>query len=1063
MKSFLRKIFKWVIRIFLGLLALLVLLLLLFYLFRGRITDKALSIINESQPGTASIAKVNILPFLYFPDLSFQLNDLLLLNENEQDESKDAVPVIRFDQVFVSVNIRSLMKGDYQLSNVRLGAGEINYIVGEDSISNLEKALGISFKGEQKTDTMENEGSPLLFNLEKLLIRDLAVNYLDIPGGNEVQLNVNGLETGFSYNPDTIMARLMTHMNIHQARVGDILLDKPRELSFSSAMVFDQMDQKIDLGKSMLDLKDATFELEGELFLEDKTVDISYSAKNRGIALLNFLFNGILKLDVIEQTGDGIIEISGNARGSFDDLIPRIELNFMAEDVGFLIHSIDQEVKGIRFEGYASNGDLKDLSQAIVQIEDFHVDFPEGSLDANIRLSNLKDPDLKLEIDGNADLAVLNEILETESIQEMQGMIHFTGLVDGEIDYTTETFLENAGTLELAMENVGFQLPGNTMENLNGTLVFRDEIIELDDFRFLLDENDIRLGGEVKQLLPFLLGFNKDPSFSLALSSNELNIDEIIGDTLLNGPLRNLEMNMSLLTSAGDLKAFIDSKKIPEAQLIMNQMDASLPGYADLRGFSFILDLKEEEMKLRNLQGKVGNTEIDFEAEILNYNAFLEKDSSAAIGVEFNFGSERMFLSDLLTINENFTGLPENFEKERIDDFRIKVKVETSVGDLLKKNELPNVRIYSDEMHWEFTTAPLSVSDFAMDVELRDSTLLIRQFQGSVGESNLELKATVSNLLDSSKVIKGSIEARSKLLDLNQLLSYELFVPAEKKSNTPVSDSVPKPPPDLSQFDYPDIDLEVDVNEFRFEGNELFNLKGALSLRSYKILYLSRFMVQTETGGSIVLDGQFNVSDPELYMLSANMNIDTVNVSDFDLQIAIEDTVFSLADNFNGLLSTDGIAEFFINPDLSVNVDYSTAMFNLRLEDGRVKNFTPLQALGKFTGNKDLNNIKFGLLRNSFTLIGGSVQVPLMSIESNLGLILLEGEHSLAGDFLYLARVPTKLVRGTAWNMVSNQQRKEAEETEIQRMQQQKFLLLTISSKQGIEDVKMGDKRDRFE
>ena len=89
--------------------------------------------------------------------------------------------------------------------------------------------------------------------------------------------------------------------------------------------------------------------------------------------------------------------------------------------------------------------------------------------------------------------------------------------------------------------------------------------------------------------------------------------------------------------------------------------------------------------------------------------------------------------------------------------------------------------------------------------------------------------------------------------------------------------------------------------------------------------------------------------------------------------------------------------------------------------------------------------------------------VPLMSIESNLGLILLEGEQALDGDFLYLARVPTKLVRGTAWNVISNQQDKETEETEIQRMQPGKFLLITIASEDGVEDVKMGDKRDKYQ
>jgi hypothetical protein len=162
------------------------------------------------------------------------------------------------------------------------------------------------------------------------------------------------------------------------------------------------------------------------------------------------------------------------------------------------------------------------------------------------------------------------------------------------------------------------------------------------------------------------------------------------------------------------------------------------------------------------------------------------------------------------------------------------------------------------------------------------------------------------------------------------------------------------------------------------------------------------------------------------------------------------------------MLSADGLAEFFINPDFSINTDNSTAMFNVRLENGRVQHFTPLRALAKYTGNKNLDNVKFGLLRNSFTLMNGAVQIPLMSIESTLGLILLEGEQYLDGNFLYLARLPVSLVRGTAWNIFTNQQNKETEDGEVHQMRAQKFLVLTISGKNGTEEVKVGDKRDQF-
>jgi len=266
----------------------------------------------------------------------------------------------------------------------------------------------------------------------------------------------------------------------------------------------------------------------------------------------------------------------------------------------------------------------------------------------------------------------------------------------------------------------------------------------------------------------------------------------------------------------------------------------------------------------------------------------------------------------------------------------------------------------------------------------------------------------------------------------------------------------------FEQFEFPDLQLTRDVEESRVAGNRFKNLDGRIRLTPYKIIYLDSFSIRSASGGNMMVDGSFNVSDPELYTLSTRFEIDTVNVSDFNLQFAIEDSVYSLEDNFNGLLSTDGIAELFLNPDFSIDLDNSTAMFYVTLKDGRVRNFAPLHEVARYTGNKDLDNVKFGELNSgrSFTLLGGVVNIPLMSIESTLGLILIEGEQSLEGDFLYLVRVPTRLIRGTAWNVLSNQQRKTpADDDEIQTMEAQKFARITVYGSGETVEVKMGDKR----
>jgi len=1062
MKKFFRISMKWLLRILLGLVSLLVLVFILFYLFRGKIIDRSIAYINDSQPGEIYLGNLNLRPFMNFPDVSLQLKDILYSAPETGDIGQDSVPVLKMEEVYVSLNIMKLLRGSYNISKVRLGEGELNYLVNADSISNLERALGIRFDEPVTEDSLSGDSSAIVLDMKSLEIRNLALNYRDIPAKTFAALKINGLESAFSYFPDTIQAALMTHLNITSASINSIDIGKPRTLSFTSSLLFDQANQKITLDRTMLDLKDAILELEGEVLLSESSLDLNFSAKNKGIELLNFLLSGVLNLDAIEQIGEGQIQFNGSASGSYKDQIPLVKLNFMASDVGFLIHTIDQSVTDIGFEGYASNGSKKDLSEAEIRLDNFHVTFPEGSMDANIHLKNFKAPVAVIEMNGDAELSVLNEVLKTEAVKDMKGKLNFEGRIDGSIDRLSGGFLDNAGALTVSLNDVSFVLPQNTVENLSGRIELEEEKIGFRGLTIRVDSNTIFLDGSMNNLLPYLLGFDVDPELIVSVSSKELFLEKLLGDTVFSGPIKDFGLRMVVKMPGKEFTKLLHSE-IPEASLSMDNFHAQFPGYAPVSRLAFRMNIDSTKLSISKFQGRVGESSIRLDAEVRNYNAYLSKDSSASIGVSFFIDSRQIWLRDLLTVNKEFMYLPDSYTDERISDFRFKGNVETTVSQLLNTSGIPDIEFTSDELHWAFVKYPLELKDFDIDLATRDSVIFVNSFKGTVGESDLNLKASIANLFDSTKLVSGKIDLSSDLLNVSQLLNYNLFLAQEGSEEMAAPDTAVQGPLGLDQFPFPDLDLNLDLHEIRIEGNELYGMKGALRLRSYKILYFDAFQVQSKTGGTVVLDGQFNVSDPEMYMLSTSLNIDTVNVKDFNLQIAMEDTIYSLEDNFNGKLSADGIAELFLNPDFSVNLDYSTAVFNVRLEDGRVKNFTPLHALAKFTGNKDLDNIKFGLLRNSFTLISGGVQIPLMSIESNLGLILLEGEQKLDGDFLYLARVPVKLVRGTAWNVLTNQQRKEAEEAEVQKMEAQKFMLVTISSKGGAEDVKIGDKREKFE
>lgn len=1066
MKKIFNSILKWLFRIIAGFAALVVLVILLFYLFRGRITNKSLEYVNSTQPGELAIDRLNLRPFLNFPDVSLKIEGLHYTTGSIDAEMIDTLPVISMNNVYVSLDLVKLIGGEYKISKVRLNEGTINYIIDSDSVSNLEKALGIRFESSTETDSLQADSLFMAFDLESLTIRDLNLNYHNIPGKTDVSMKILGLEAGFSYHPDEITASVMTHTEISRAIFDEIVLDKSRDFSFSSSLVFDQVRQKLLLDNSMLDMNYAIFGLGGAVDFNEQTIDMQFSAKNSGIELLNFLLNGVLNLDAIEQIGEGYIKLTGNVLGSFAESIPVINVDFSAGDMGFKVHTINQSVTDIGFQGVATSGRLKDFSEAEININGFHVSFPQGDLDAEIVLKNLDAPEIDVELNGETDLQIIEEIIDNKSIQQMRGNVGISGNLNGKVDMDAGTFLDNTGALVISMNDVGFSLDDNRVEKMNGLLYLEENRFGFREMGLKIDNNNIHIEGWVDNLLPYFMGLKGDLNAMLHANADELYLDKYLGDTLFTEPLREMAFSLALQSTGSEIKSAIKEKSIPKVDLELRDLQFGLPGYGDISDVNLALLLDKDRIVLSEMAGIIGESDIALQGTIDNYPAYLKKDSSTHISVKFDIGSDKLRMRDLFTIEDQFKILPATFAGEEIQQLKCKGEVETTVYDLLKESTIPNISFVLEELKWDLKHYPHSFRDFAMELFYQDSLLVINRFDGAVGESNIKIAAAVAHLLDTAGTIKGNLEVQSDLLDVDALMNYALLekTPADTVLPEP-EDAVKQPSEGLAGFDFPDLELKLDLKEVRYAGNNLRSINGQIDLKPYKIIYFNEFAVQSETGGSMLLNGQFNMSDPSLYMLSAKIDIDTVNVSDFNLQFAMEDSIYSLEDNFNGLLSTDGIAELFINPDFSIDLDQSTAMFNVLLGNGRIKNFAPLQEIAKYTGNKDLDNVKFGELRNgrSFSLVGGVVQIPLMSISSTLGLILIEGEQGLGGDFLYLVRVPTKLIRGTARNIFSGQQRKDPdEEEEIQRMEAQKFARITVYSDGEEVEVKMGDKRDQF-
>ena len=1048
---------------FLGFFSLVVLTSLLFYLNRAWIMERGVRTLNDSQPGEVKMGRINLIPFMNFPRMAIQLKNVSYYESPTAADSLYREPIFSLNEIFVSLDVIDLIRGDVKITRAKLGDGNIRIELYEDSVTNLEYALGFRFGEHDEKD--DDTGLPSIsIDLDRLQMSNIQLVMNDRIRGDHVHLMVNTLENRFSYLPERIETNIKLDIDINSVNYLNINSEKQRNIQFESDVAFDPLMNRLSINPSSLKLSGLMLEVWGSCdLLEETYLDLGFRATNTGLDVLNFLLKGILDMDEIEQIGSGSIQLNGHVKGNLGEELPVITINGMADQIGFRIKPIQKDVTGISFRVYASNGEKPDLSEGVLEVEGFRAVFPEGNINGRISIKNMVIPEVDIEVNSDVKLAGLEHMLTSDAITDLKGQLKLKGRVRGVLNRTNDTFFSDAGNLTALLSDVGFVMDRDTVEKINGEIFVQENTIGTRNLDVHINGNQIQLGVRVEDLLLYLLGFEKDVKAEVTVASDRLDPAALFRDTslvnLLGEEIEGLHFRAGAQIDRRDLDAFLRGDSLPEVLLSLDSFGVKLPLYADISNMNASLKFGPDTLDLYHLNGMIGESGFGFSGRVINYGALGREDSGAMIALEYKLASELMRAEDIFTLRDGFL-LPETYRTEYLENFRLEGSMVAPAAGLVDEEAPIDFSLNVSELGWNFRYYPLTFDQFLMKIRKIGDHLFVDDFRGKIGESNLKMKASLGNITDSLENLVGNLALESDLLDFNELLNYQL--PEDLKDSTMVDSAEIREPPRLDQIDYPRFSFNVDIDELRYGSYRIFGMKGSLRSTEDKIFYLDHLVTSGESGGRIEFNGQFNVSNPQEYTFSAGLDLKDVNVNDLDFEMTSGEESYTLKENFEGLVSAKGLAEIFITPDLKFDMSTSTAVFDVTVADGALINFTPLQAAAKYLDNKDLNYVRFASLRNSFTLVDSRIIIPLMSVGSTIGQLLIEGEQGLDNSYLYLLRIPTWLVKDAARSVLTNRE-EEQESKQIYEMKMGKFLVLTAWSDGEISEVKTGDKRERYQ
>lgn len=275
------------------------------------------------------------------------------------------------------------------------------------------------------------------------------------------------------------------------------------------------------------------------------------------------------------------------------------------------------------------------------------------------------------------------------------------------------------------------------------------------------------------------------------------------------------------------------------------------------------------------------------------------------------------------------------------------------------------------------------------NLEFSNNDLIINKITGNISKSDFSVTGNFKNLLsylflkDQKLQITGNLTSVN--IDMDELLqsdddtkdtSYHIVIPTELE-----------------------IKMLIDIRKLNFNKFNATEIAGNLVLKNKKILVspLTMQLMDGSTEGLIIIDG----NQKEKLFISCDAKIKNVNITKLFFQFNNFGQNSMVDKNIKGKVTADIQFAGLWNSNLEPDLDKIYTIADIKIENGQLLNYSPLQGLSKFIKVSDLNDVKFATLHNQVEIKNKTIYIPAMEVKSSAIDIIASGEHTFENKIDY--------------------------------------------------------------
>ncbi len=972
------------------------------YFKKDAIIAEVLKHANEDFKGLVQIEKTTISPFENFPYISIKVHNLKVF----ESKQVDTLAVIDVKTAYLGFDFWNVVKNNLVVKKLSLENGSFNIIQDNDGNFNIVKAF------EPAIEETEDDSMPLILDFKEITLTNIDLKKESLETKIILETDIDSGIASFEKNEKDMQLVLDAKFLFNVFDNGKPTYIYHKHLELHTSFIYHTDTQVVDFLKTTVLLEGADFDMTGKIDVDDgMDVDLRFSGNKPSFDLvIGFAPEELIPV-LRSYENRGKVYFDAHFKGkTANNQMPAINAKFGCEN-GFILNpEVNKSLDQLTFHSTFTNGAARNNSTSKFELKEFNTRPEAGDFKASLAVTNFDSPEIDMQLDSDFDLDFLTKFFKLKDLSNLTGKVlltmNFHDIIDLQhpekaLEKLNQAYYSKLEIKDLNFKSDSYHLP---LENLNVEARITGEMLDLKNCSFKLGESDITLQGKITDFPAVIHQANDPVTAELHINSKKIDVGELTPKTPGKEPLDEQLTNLKFdLVFKGLANTFLTSKSLPVGNYYLTNISAKLKNYEHaLKNLNGTFYINENDVLVKRLDGKLDTSDFHFEGKIGHYDLWLADVKNGDTNIEFDLTSNDLYFKDIFTYKgENF--MPDEYRNEDLQDFKLHGRVA-----LHYKETLQSTDFYLTELRGKLKMHPLTFKNFNGNVHLENDVLAIRNVSGSLGENDFKLNGTYF-LNNPAKT--HTLNFESARLNINELITFNEPQIATGTSTTTVDHDAGY---NIFKEPFPNARVNAKITDLRFNKYHLTNLTAQAGVKENHFVNIDKLQFNAASG-LVEITGYFNGSNPKHVYLHPDIKVQKVNIDEVLFKFDNFGQDVMVSENLHGIVTGRIRGKIWLHTDFTPSMEDTELTIDATIENGRLDNFAPMQAMSSFFGDKNLNRIKFDTLQNRLTFKNGRLSFPNMQLNSSLGYMEISGSQGVDLTMDYYLRIPLKLVGKAAF------------------------------------------------